>query len=274
MNLWPTRDELEARYSKIQNTTQLMAFVKNIKQDLNERKEEVETDPKKARDKKLDGLLAALKESEKKQPKFLPDEIPEKEMLTQLEKILERWNALCFDPKNEITDIVLGTGDSAPGSKLLKPQDVTLIKSYLPKHLKNRSFKMTYQGSKDGKELYKIVEALKGRENTIIVYKSATYGKIFGGFMDKRWSDYSGYFISDQSFLFSVTNKKKFDRTGSGNNGYFDTGTYGPCFGGDLWVNPGGYSGYAGNSAYSWNAMDTVGNTSFNAEEYEIFELK
>ena len=92
--------------------------------------------------------------------------------------------------------------------------------------------------------------------------------------MDKKWSDYNGYFVSDDSFLFSITNKKKYPSVNKSNTGYYDTTTYGPCWGGDLWVNPGAFSGYAGSSAYGANYEELVGTSSFQCEEYEIFELK
>lgn len=95
--------------------------------------------------------------------------------------------------------------------------------------------------------------------------------------MEKDWkSTYSGgYFSSTEAFLFSIDKNQKYEaKQGSANQGYWDTHTYGPCFGGDLYVD-GNLNGYCYASAYSgFNSSDLAGNQSFSTAEYEIYHLQ
>ena len=95
--------------------------------------------------------------------------------------------------------------------------------------------------------------------------------------MDVDWTKYHGYFNSTRAFLFSVTNKEKYemkDKYGikeDGDVGWFDK-TYGLGFGKDLTMNVNKFFGYCDPCYYDFeSASKLTGGSEWSCERMEIY---
>jgi len=94
--------------------------------------------------------------------------------------------------------------------------------------------------------------------------------------MEKDWTTGTTgqYFQCDSAFLFSIAKKEKYTVKQGNNAGYYDTASYGCCFGNDLYVTGANGGGYLGASGYNtFNYVDVAGNSSFTVDESEIYTL-
>mmetsp|Transcript_80768 Transcript_80768/g.112191 ORF Transcript_80768/g.112191 Transcript_80768/m.112191 type:complete len:191 (-) Transcript_80768:238-810(-) len=158
-----------------------------------------------------------INEALKKKPTIVDPEADMEKILEELQKQVDT----AFDGLFELTDNIedIATGDNFPKSALMKPAEFRLFKKWLPKEYANKKVKLIYSGKKDGYTASAFHQKVNGKGATISVMKSKTYGKVFGGFLDKDWGSSNGTINSDKVFLFSITNKEKYGFNG-GNNQY------------------------------------------------------
>jgi hypothetical protein len=271
--LYPTQDEIKERMSKIINHTQFQAFVKNLKEDLNESRlvgdERGNIDDN--RKALLVEIVSRIEDNKTKYPTFGNESLNLNEIHTKLQGTLDNSFKDMFILSNEISDVT--SQGVFPLSKILKNSDFQLIMNWLPNGFNNSRPELLYQSSRDGKSISAITQKSFGKGSTLIVYKSSG-GKVFGGFMDLDWKDYNNYFKSQKAFLFSVTNKKKYEWNGTANNGYTDYSLYGPAFADDLYVS-GNFNGHCAPGAYVFPSGDEVaGSISFVTVELEVYAVK
>lgn len=274
--LYPTKDTLFERVTKISNSTQLIAFVKNLKQDLNEQKlmanSEYDDDDELKRRMFIKNITEVLNQNLTKYPSYADNsEIVEKHKASISKAVDDALNSL-FNIDNPFIDASL-SGGSFPKSDIMKIDDFKNIVSWLPSEYKGRNWKLLFSWAKDGKAVSTILSKIKGHALTVLVWRNPSANKLFGGFMDEDWTVKNGYFVAKKPFLFNLTDKKKFEAKSGVNNGYCDTTSYGPCFGNDLYVDTNG-NGYCNPSGYNFSSyVDVSGSNSFVADAYEIYAL-
>jgi len=280
VNLYPEKDELWNKVTKLQNATQLMAFVKTIKEDLNETKilqgdmdwltpEEARLVLIKNIAKKLDGYKTKL-------PNISTPEGTSK-LKEEFDKQLTRYVDGLFELNNEVEDV---TGGDFPKSSIIKSADFTMIKKWLDKEWSNRKFKPLFRGSKDGHNASAFHKACDNKGPTVTVIRSKA-GKIFGGFVDLPWKSSGNYLNTKKSWIFSCTEKKKYemnDPNTYAQYGGYDYSSYGPTFGGghDIYL----ANDWTSNSNYcnrhSYNFPDNTtltGGYNFQVEDVEVYSL-
>jgi len=194
------------------NATQLMAFVRNLKEDLNEQKF---------------GFRATMRPEEKKNgliEKFVLDLVrvedcePHFEQRHQISKVkhqirtqLSETFSKMLELKNPVVDV---TKLSSFNSKFLKPQDFQILRNWFPE---NKAFlpRLIYQNNRDGHIKSNFHKFCEGKENTITIMKGKFAGQsrtsLIGGYLDKPWKVGGQYMKSERAFLFSLTNRIKCD---------------------------------------------------------------
>jgi len=280
-SLYPTQEELIQKLHKIQNATQLLAFVKNIKEDMNETKmlsEETEwLTPDEARLVLIKNLSKKLEGYKTKTPTLVDTEADISKIKPEFEKSLEKFVESFFELKNGIEDPSAG---DFPKSLIIKGPEFNMIKKWLEKEFANKKWKLIFRGSRDGHTASAFHKHCDNKGPTVILFKSKE-GKIFGGFMDKDWRSSGNYLNTKRSFLFSITEKAKYemnDPTTYAQYGGYDYSTYGPTFGGghDLYIASDWTSSSNYCSRHSYDIPDSTtltGGYNFRIEELEVFSL-
>ena len=153
----------------------------------------------------------------------------------------------------------------------LDSSDENVIKDFFEK--KPKAFKLIYNG-KDRNNFFANCE---GKKNLLFLVKD-TKGNKFGGYMSSTLVKSNNLNIKDEnSFIFSVQNKKKFKVLNPSKAIQVSSG-YLICFGGDSGVN----DLYIGIADGGMNIKDTYGdnnnettngNSSFTIAEFKVFEL-
>ena len=169
-----------------------MAFVKTIKEDLNESKI-LQADmewltPEEGRLVLIKNIAKKLENFKTKLPTMDGPENAAK-IKEEFDKALAKYVDSSFEFNNEIEDV---TGGDWPKSSLLKSQDFQMIKKWLEKDWSNRKWKPVFKGSKDGHNSSAFHKACDNKGPTVTVIKSKA-GKIFGGFIDLPWKSSGNY---------------------------------------------------------------------------------
>ena len=79
------------------------------------------------------------------------------------------------------------------------------IKKYFHQNIKK--FELLYQASIDGFEVENFHKKCDAKKNTIVLIITDN-NKIFGGFTELEWDNYSGYKEGNKGFIFSISNNK------------------------------------------------------------------
>jgi len=85
--------------------------------------------------------------------------------------------------------------------------DLDVIKGWFPG--KQLQLTLLYRGSKDGFGASTFHTKVNNQGATLILASSATYNRIFGGYVAKSWASVSNYVQDTDAFLFSHTEKQK-----------------------------------------------------------------
>ncbi len=230
--LFPSQEDLANKLGKITNATQLMAFVRNLKEDLNEQKFSIRSIRSLEEDKNayLKKLSLNLAEVAKSKP-FYQQKLEFPLLKDQNRRYFHETIYKMFELEDPIVDVMkLGTFNS----KFLKNQDFQLLKSWLPKDMKFVP-RLLYQGSRDGMQKTTFRHFCHQKTNTISIIKAKFPGQkeasLFGGFLDKPWVVGGQYIKSEHAFMFSLTTRAKCEIIG---HDYAAQGKSkgGPIFGG------------------------------------------
>ena len=166
-------------------------------------------------------------------------------------------------------------------SKIVAPEDfITVqigIKEKLNKTIKEA--KLLYRASRDG-DSNQFHTKCDGIENTVTFVKS-TNGRKFGGFANKSFHSSGGWISDPNCFVFSLLHKECYYYN---NNGYmiFGCSSYGPLWGAgsghDLYLASGclkNTSSTTVQSSFDYKGKSNAlsGSTSFQAEDYETYQL-
>jgi len=278
--LFPSKEDLVTKLGKITNATQLMAFARNLKEDLNEQKLGLGASIEGGRKAYLSTLSKELLKLDSLRPKYQQGDLEMSDFRSETKKSFEDLLGRLLDLENPIGDVVKGANYD---SKLLKAEDFALLKSWAPKNLKFAP-KLVYRGSKDGLDGATFHKKCDGLKNTISVIKckfnGASKSSLIGGYLDGAWNSSGGYINSSNSFIFSLSTKTKGTVSNPTYGGSGQAG-YGPTFGGghDIGVILNGQS-YCNPHSYSNTAKIIeiknyagTGHAYFTPEDIEVYTL-
>jgi hypothetical protein len=256
-----------------------MAFVRTIKEDLNETqllKGEMDwLTPEEGRLVLIKNLAKKFETFKVKYPTLVDKEGSYSKFTEEIEKSISKAMDTIFTLNNEIEDVIVG---DFPSSKLLKGADWANIKKWLGSEFNKKKMKLLFRGTKDGMTGQAFHTACNNKGATITILKT-NHGKICGGFMDQPWKSTNQYINTSKAFLFSITEKKKFDvnQTYVGNAGY-DHVSYGPTWGSghDLTLQADfkGNANYCNKNGYNFSGFaEMTGGYNFMCEEVEVYGL-
>lgn len=272
--LFPSKEELTGKLQKISNATQLMAFVRNLKEDLNEQKLlSIRTDQKTY----LNTLKSELAKVESAKPYFSTEDYNIPSLKAELKKSLEEALEKLLVLENPIKDVVKNNDF---GSKLINAEQFELLRKWVPKNLKF-NLKMLYRASKDGTDAASFHKHCDGKGATITIIKCQFNGSskqsIIGGFLDQSWSSTGGWLNSSKAFIFSITNRVTCPVSIQTQAAYAQQ-SYGPTFGGghDLCVNAGNQNyvnpnSFTNTSKIVDTANYTSGQAHFKVTDVEVY---
>jgi len=166
-------------------------------------------------------------------------------------------------------------------SKILKSfEQATLLKKWISNG--SVKFKLLYRGTRDGftsTSFHKKCD--KAKPTLTLVHNDQN--KIFGGFTDQDWTITSNYKVTENAFLFSVTEKEKYPlKSGGSTYASYAYSNYMPTFGGghDLYLceNCNTSNANYANFNYSYDShgksRETLtGAYNFTVKELEIFQV-
>jgi len=210
--LFPSKEELVQKLGKMTNATQLMAFVRNLKEDVNEQKLGVRATmrPEEKKNGLLEKLVLDLARVEDCKPHY-----EQRHQISRVKDQIRIHLNETFYKMLELTDPVADvTKLSTFNSKFMKPQDFQILRNWLPE---SKSFlpRLIYQNNRDGQIKSNFHKFCEGKENTITIIKGKFAGQnrtsLIGGYLDKPWKVSGQYIKSERAFVFSLTNRIKCD---------------------------------------------------------------
>jgi len=254
--LFPTKEDLVGKLGKITNATQLTAFVRNLKEDLNEQHilSGSNMNLERGRQTYIQNLSKELLKVEDIKPYFAEDEdFNLSSFRNDLQKHFSDSLEKLFDLKDPIQDVVK---EKNFDSKFVKLEEFNLIKSWMPKKSKFNP-KLLYRATRDGFSGDAFHKRCDGKKNTLTLIKAEWPGvkpATIGGYLDVAWTSNSQYIVSNNSFIFSTTTKKKAQVTTNSYGGY-GAPDRGPTFGGghDLGIMFGSNNGQSYMNPHSYN---------------------
>ena len=241
----------------------------------------------------MNNILKELRNYIKAQGELLPKTLFSDPM--KLQSITEKLEKTLSDFVNEISSIEnefvpFTSRDSRPpmDSMIVKdPSEVDMIRSWLSSHPSLIKFKLLVRGTRDGFDAVTFHNRCDNKQNTLVLVKTE-HDRRCGGFTEVEWNPMENYKQQNNSFLFSIDHKTKFDIMAAkcqwsmcGNSSYL------PTFGGghDLHLanncnlNQFSYSkfghSYAAGKFAGKNMRETLtGKEHFKVLEYEVFEVE
>ena len=94
---------------------------------------------------------------------------------------------------------------------------------------KNVTFQLLYKKSRDGNEYKTFHDLCDNKGETLTLIKSSE-GFIIGGYTPLEWDSNSGWKSDNETFLFSLTNKKIFQKKVKGTDSIYCGKNVGPWF--------------------------------------------
>jgi len=284
--LFPTKEDLFNKLGKkIANATQLLTFVRNLKEDLNEQKVLTinKTNLKSDLQIYIQTLGEELVKAEGAKPYYDKEDFDLSCFNTELQKKVSDLLSQLLHLKDPIDDVIKGNGF---GSNFVALEEFDMIREWLQRSADTFNPKLLYSVSRDGFSILEFHKCCDGRKNTITLAKVEwEEGKTYtiGGYLDQPWHAKNQYIESCKSFIFSTTTKSKAGVV------YFQYGAYGgtsqgPSFGNgfDLSVmsinnNTQGYmnqAGYAGTKKLiGARNYSGSGQSFFKTLEIEVYTL-
>jgi len=280
-NLYPTLDQLNNTLEEIKEVPDLEEYIKNLKQNLaggNNDKSANEI----IFDLKSEQLVKAETQFPPLLTKLQDSKIMEAELASAIEKII--WDSqLQKNIDNHVSALNIFETNK---SLILASNDMAIIKSWIPPKYVFAP-KLLYRASQDGFTGKDFHTHCDGKGPTITLVKCEFQGSneptVIGGFLDKSWNSKDQQIESKDSFIFSVSAKKKCELKQKGIAAY-GYPMSGPCFGdgvnmdiyiskkfSESYMNPGTYK----NSECLNNMPNYKGGFArFDPLEIEVYTLK
>ena len=172
--------------------------------------------------------------------------------------------------------------NSFSGTSFLNNDEKKLISEFIDPH-KIIKFNLLFSTNKDGDSSSTFHYYCDGIFPTVIVVLD-TSGRRFGGYSTQNWCQSTvggNYARAPGSFIFSLSNKQKYDLTEFNTNAIYRNNSYGPVFGGghDLCLANScrsNTSSYCNKSSYNSGNTNILGgssSTSFQVSYYEVYQV-
>lgn len=205
--LFPTRDELENDFRRTRSTTDVEAFVKKIKNQLEENKNNIGASflNDEIKQQKLETLKAEL----------LDLEIFKRDVQGEIQAIRNEAKEALEHEIQPSSSLASQNSEPFPSGELnLSPEDFQTIKGWLPdQYSENFEPQLIYKGLRDGitPEAFHTHCDEKGPTITIIkgMFTGSLEMTVFGGFLDKDWHKKNTWIPSNDAFVFSLTSNIK-----------------------------------------------------------------
>ena len=231
-------------FETIKDPLQFEAYIRSIKEDLNEEILQINKTKPFDQDKKfkLPSLYKRLLEFQSTRPSynFVTHKITrnyqelidiKKELQTQVKDLLD--TILTFN--NPIPDVL--DDRDCPDSQIIQSSQYPLLREWLPEGHKHQNLKLLYRGTRDGMNSIAFHESCDFQGPTLTLIHCTFYlsskKSIIGGYLDKDWHAEEDWIKSDKAFLFSLTAKVKCPLSTSTDYNYAAYGKVdlGPTFG-------------------------------------------
>ena len=239
LTLFPSRDDLVNKVQNITNDIQLAAFIRGIKDDIQEvdkadRNERLSL--YEIRKRELSELSKQLSQLEHTRPKYKMNYYNRGDVIQKLSKDLDGSKDL-FELSCSISDIAHDLSNI--DSQIVDGEQYSFVREWLQPKYRPSYPKLLYSGKKDGMDAVSFHKKCDGKGATVTLLKVKSQTKswevyIIGGFADKAWCSADKYIESNESFLFSLTNKAKYPlRPSNEHLALVGNANYGPTFGMD-----------------------------------------
>jgi len=214
--------------------------------------------------------------------------IPEKE--EDINSRVESLTKTVSEMRKEIQNIRIKATEkdeaavkSFVGTAFIKDEEKKQISKWIHPS-KIIKFNLLFSTSKDGDSSSTFHYYCDGVFPTVIIVID-TSGRRFGGYATHDWIQSpigANYTRAPDSFIFNLSNNKKFELTNQlNNNAIYKHNSYGPGFGGghDLILANGcrgNTSSYCNKGSYNTgntNLLDANGSTSFQVSHYEVYQV-
>ena len=163
-------------------------------------------------------------------------------------------------------------------SKIIHVKDFKLISEGIYKKLQQsiKEVKLLYRATRDGDSSSSFHSKCNGKSYTVTFIKTKS-GKKFGGFAYSAWYSNNQWISDYYVFVFSLDNNECYYYNSSGYMSY-GSSSCGPYFGNsDIIISNGCLSNNSSTSQNSFNYKGKNyalnGNSSFQVEEYEVYQL-
>jgi len=180
---------------------------------------------------------------------------------------------------NEIIEFNMGNITMIESKIIKTGEQARMLKKWISSG--NVKFKLIYRGSRDGYTPQAFHDKCDKYKNTVTLVHS-NYGKIFGGFVDIDWVATNTYKPTPNAFLFSLSDKEKYDLKHASHAIYSNSGhlaTFGSGFDFNLAANcdsvNSSYSNFGtGYDAKGKSKESLVGGYNFTTKEVEVFHVE
>ena len=210
--LYPSKEEIERRLSKLRNSAELESFVKSTKEDMaHDHIEQSPTELTSAGKKSyFDDLAKKLKDQEEMKPIVGIGSIDMSFVKAMIQEALDK----SFQKSLSIKDQIMSSSLlwTFPESTIFKREQLSIVKEWMPPKYRF-DLRLLYRGSVDGFTPYAFHEKCDKRGPTLTFIKCQFHKSskisIIGGFLNKSWSQFNDYIASDEAFIFSLTKETK-----------------------------------------------------------------
>jgi hypothetical protein len=279
----PGKEEILTKLNRVADYTSYELAIKDITDDLVSSRTLGGTMEEKMKTMKenIQEMGNLLKIQGKSVPTLAMTESGVQELINQIKEVVVPCFKDGFTIQESIFEFSLGNTGTMDSKIINQSHDVSMIKKWICDG--QVKFKLLYRGTRDGFTSDAFQKKVKEIKPTITVIKS-DYDKVFGGYVeDQDWKNTSNYKNTTKSFIFSVTNKKKYAQKPNMSQYAIYNNNYLPTFGGghDIHCANNGNNSTANysNFPHSYeNAGDTkeslVGAYNFKLKEIEVFQVE
>ena len=283
-NAFNTKDELIDKINNFKQTYELESFVSNLLEEYLENKAILAQgkDYIEALKENIDTVAREIQSQSNHFPTSVLTNPSEFERVTKLlqdeiSKDLIKVNRI----ENPLIDIMLSGGVFE--TEILKSNRklINTLKQWIIPE-KNVKFSLLWRCSRDGWDWNKFYSRCGTSKPNLILAKVKENGQIIGGYTDQDWQPNSNYKESSFSFIFNLSQNKKYKLKKSLKmNAIYCMNGNGPTFGDghDLYFAPGMNNSTSNYSilGYTYEGVPETsicGITNFTVEEFEFFECE
>jgi len=223
----PDRETLIDRINQCEDTNQMEMFVKNLKYDLLEASRDHNPD---LEINKIRLLAQELQQQADFVPKSLFCDQPMiEESLKKFKEVTEKLMEVKVE--NQITELSFKNFVTIDSKLIKNEEDLNLLRQWLVPENQYCRLNLLYRGSRDGMTVDAFHKKCDDHAETLTIAKSSN-GRVFGGYSEQTWNVTNCFKGSDNAWIFSLDEKRKYPIKSEKNA--YSIATYqgsGPIFG-------------------------------------------